>query len=82
MLILKSFCMLELLAHIICEEFVNAMSLYWQEKVLEVIGGRLPRTKMANWIIYTAKHRFRPIFEDKHWKLLKLPVIPADETVV
>ena len=37
---------------------------------------------MANWIIYAAKNRFRPVYEKMRRDLLTLPVIHADETVV
>ena len=52
LLIPKSFCTPELLAHIIYEKYANAMPLYRQEKALEAIGVNLPRITMANWIIY------------------------------
>ena len=82
LLIPKSFCTPELLAHIICDKYVNAMPLYRQEKALEAIGVHLSRTTMANWILYAAKSRFRPIYEEMRRELLSLPVIHADETVV
>ena len=82
LLIQKSFCTPELLAHIIYEKYANAMPLYRQEKALESIGVHLSRTTMANWIIYAAKQWFRPVYEEMHGQLLTLPVIHADETVV
>ena len=82
LLIPKSFCTPELLAHIIYEKYANAMPLYRQEKALEAIGVHLSRTTMSNWIIYAAKRWFRPVYEDIRQQLLTLPVIHADETVV
>ena len=82
LLIPKSFCTPELLAHIIYEKYANAMPLYRQEKALEAIGVNLPRITMANWIIYAAKRWFRPVYEEMHRELLTLPLIHADETVV
>ena len=82
LLIPKSFCTPELLAHIIYEKYANAMPLYRQEKALEMIGVHLSRTTMANWIICAAKQWFQPVYEAMHRELLTLPVIHADETVV
>jgi hypothetical protein len=82
LLIPKSFCTPELLAHIIYEKYVTATPLYRQEKVLEAIGVHLSRTTMANWIIYAAKRWLSPVYEEMHRQLLTLPVIHADETVV
>lgn len=82
LLIPKSFCTPELLAHIIYEKYVNAMPLYRQEKALEMIGVHLSRTTMANWIIYAAKKWFQPVYEEMHRSLLTQPVLNADETVV
>ena len=82
LLIPKSFCTPELLAHIIYEKYVNAMPLYRQEKALEAIGVHLSRTTMANWIIYAARQWFKPVYEQMHRELLQQTVIHADETVV
>jgi transposase len=78
----KSFCSPELLAHIICEKYVNAMPLYRQEKDFKAKKIPLSRTTMANWIIYAARTWFEPVYTRMKKELLSSHVIHADETVV
>ena len=81
-LIPHSFCSAELLAHIIYEKYINAVPLYRQEKSFKNIGADISRTTMANWIIYTALEKAKPIYSAMKRELLKGDVIHADETPV
>ena len=53
MLIPRSFCSPELLAHIIYSKYNNAMPLYRIEQDMKDHGVMLSRTTMANWILYS-----------------------------
>jgi hypothetical protein len=81
-LIPHSFCSPELLAHILYEKYCEAVPLYRQEQDFASKGVKLSRTTMANWVIYAAENRFRPIWERMRTELLAGGVIHADETVV
>lgn len=70
-LIPHSFCSAELLAHIIYEKYINAVPLYRQEKSFKNIGADISRTTMANWIIYTALEKAKPIYSAMKRELLK-----------
>lgn len=82
LLIPRSFCSPELLAHIIYEKYCNAMPLYRQEQDLRAHGVELSRTTMANWIIRIAEEKAKPVFDAMKAELLAGSVIHADETTV
>ena len=82
LLIPRSFCSPELLAHIIYEKYCNAMPLYRQEQDLRARGVELSRTTMANWIIRIAEEKAKPVFDAMKAELLAGSVIHADETTV
>ena len=77
-----SFCTPELLSHIMYEKYCNAVPLYRLEKDFAAKGAVISRATMANWIIYEAEQRLRPVWERMRSELLKSHVIHADETVV
>ena len=57
MLIPRSFCSPELLAHIVYSKYNNAMPLYRIEQDMKDHGVMLSRTTMANWIIRIAEKK-------------------------
>ncbi len=81
-LISGSFCSPELLAHILYSKYVQAVPLYRQEKDYAACGAKLSRQTMSNWVIWVAVNKAKPVFDIMKEKLLALPVIHADETVV
>ena len=82
MLIPRSFCSPELLAHIIYSKYINGMPLYRIEQDMKDHGAMLSRTTMANWIIKIAEEKAKPIYEQMKAELLSGRIIHADETVV
>ena len=78
LLIPRSFCSPELLAHIIYEKYCNSMPLYRQEQDLKAHGVELSRTTMANWIIRIAEEKAKPVYEMMKAELLAGSVIHAD----
>lgn len=42
------------------------MPLYRQEKDWKEYGAAVSRTTLANWIIYSAEHYFRPLYDYFH----------------
>lgn len=82
LLIPRSFCSPELLAHIIYEKYCNAMPLYRQEQDFRAHGVELSRTTMANWSIRIAEEKAKPVFDAMKAELLAGSVIHADETTV
>ena len=82
MLIPRSFCSPELLAHIIYSKYNNAMPLYRIEQDMKDHGVMLSRTTMANWIIKIAEEKAKPVYELMKAELLSGRIIHADETVV
>ena len=82
MLIPRSFCSPELLAHIVYSKYNNAMPLYRIEQDMKDHGVMLSRTTMANWIIRIAEEKAKPVYEMMKAELLSGRIIHADETVV
>ena len=82
MLIPRSFCSPELLAHVIYSKYINGMPLYRIEQDMKDHGVMLSRTTMANWIIKIAEEKAKPIYELMKAELLSGRIIHADETVV
>ena len=58
------------------------MPLYRQEKDWKEYGAAVSRTTLANWIIYSAEHYFRPLYDYFHRQLLQRKFLMADETRV
>ena len=53
------------------EKAVIIKSLYRQEKDCKEYGSVISRTALANWIIYSAEHYFRPLYDYFHRQLLQ-----------
>ena len=47
----------------IYQKYANGMPLYRQEKDWKEYGAAVSRTTLANWIIYSAGHYFRPLYD-------------------
>ena len=82
MLIPRSFCSPELLAHIIYEKYINGMPLYRIEQDFKAHGVTISRTTMANWIIRIAGEKAKQVYERMKADLLSHHIIHIDETVV
>ena len=66
----------------IYQKYANGMPLYRQEKDWKEYGAAVSRTTLANWIIYSAEHYFRPLYDYFHRQLLQRKFLMADETRV
>ena len=66
----------------IYQKYANGMPLYRQEKDWKEYGAAVSRTTLANWIIYSAGHYFRPLYDYFHRQLLLREFLMADETRV
>ena len=66
----------------IYQKYANGMPLYRQEKDWKEYGAAVSRTTLANWIIYSAEHYFRPLYDYFHRQLLLREFLMADETRV
>ena len=66
----------------IYQKYANSMPLYRQEKDWKEYGAAISRTTLANWIIYSAEHYFRPLYDYFHRQLLQRGFLMADETRV
>ena len=66
----------------IYQKYANGMPLYRQEKDWKEYGAAISRTTLANWIIYSAEHYFRPLYDYFHRQLLQREFLMADETRV
>ena len=66
----------------IYQKYANGMPLYRQEKDWKEYGAAASRTTLANWIIYSAEHYFRPLYDYFHRQLLLREFLMADETRV
>ena len=64
------------------QKYANGMPLYRQEKDWKEYGAAVSRTTLANWIIYSAGHYFRPLYDYFHRQLLLREFLMADETRV
>ncbi len=71
-----------LLAFIMEKKYNQALPLYRQEKSFIDFGIDISRQNMANWIISGAETWLKPLYDRLHEKLLKEPIIHADETVL
>lgn len=64
------------------QKFVNALPLYRQEKEWQMLGVKLSRATMANWLMIAARDWLSPILELLHEKLLKESHLHIDETTL
>lgn len=69
-------------AHIMYEKFVNALPLYRQEKDWALLGVKLSRATMSNWIIVAARNWLKPLTNLMHTRLVNETYLHADETPV
>ena len=69
-------------AWVMYQKYANGLPLYRQEKDWKQIGMDLSRATMANWVIYCAKHYFKPVYNYCHRQLLEREFLMADETRV
>lgn len=64
------------------QKFVNAMPLYRQEKEWQLMGIKLGRATMSNWLIASTRDWLLPIINLMHSKLLTQSHLHVDETVL
>lgn len=81
-LIPGSYVSSSLAAHVMYGKYVNALPLYRQEKDLELLGVKISRTTMANWMITCSQEYLQVMYNYFHRQLLKRRFFMADETPV
>ena len=69
-------------AWVMYQKYANGLPLYRQEKDWKMYGIELSRATMANWVIYSASHYLKPLYDYFHRMLLKREFLMADETRV
>lgn len=70
------------MAHIMCQKYVNSQPLYRQEQEFVRHGFPLSRQTMANWMIYGAKQWLLPVVAEMKRHLLRQGALHADETTL
>jgi transposase len=80
--ILHSMASPSTIAWVMHQKFVNAIPLYRQEKEWQMLGIRLSRATMANWMLISARDWLTPLVSLLHRKMLKEQYLHADETTV
>lgn len=81
-LIAGSYVSSSLAAHVMYGKYVDALPLYRQEKDFELLGVKISRTTMANWIITCSRDYLQNMYDYFHRELLKRQFFMADETPV
>ena len=81
-LIPGSYVSASLAAHVMYGKYVDALPLYRQEKDLELLGVKISRATMANWIIICSREYLQVMYDYFHRQLLKRRFFMADETPV
>ena len=66
-------------AYIMTQKFAYAMPYYRMESEWLQEGVKLPRARMAYWVIYCAKNYLRPIYQRLREHLVKREVLHGDE---
>lgn len=66
-------------AYIMTQKFAYAMPYYRMEAAWLQEGVKLPRARMAYWVIYCAKNYLRPVYQRLHEYLVKRDVLHGDE---
>lgn len=64
------------------QKFVNAMPLYRQEKEWQMVGVKLSRATMSNWLMVATRDWLMPILDLMHQRLLEHTHLHADETPI
>ena len=77
-----SFATPEAAAHLMVQKFVMGSPLYRQEQELKRQGISLSRQTMSNWLLWSAEHLLKPVYDQLHEELLKREVLHADETTL
>jgi transposase len=71
-----------ILAHVLCQKYVDSLPLYRQEQMFARLGYTLSRQTMANWMMYGAEQWLTPLFEAMKAYLLRQEALHADETTL
>ncbi len=71
-----------IMAHVMCQKYLEGLPLYRQEQQFSRFGYSLSRQTMANWMIYGAEHWLLPLVEAMKEYLLRQEVLHADETTL
>jgi len=71
-----------ILAHVMCQKYVDSLPLHRQEQQFARLGYTLSRQTMANWMIYGAEQWLMPVVAAMKAYLLKQDVLHADETTL
>ena len=69
-------------AYLMTQKYVMGTPLYRMELDFSRNGYSLSRQTMSNWMIHCSEKWLTPIYEELHHRLLKEPVIHADETTL
>ncbi len=77
-----SFATPEAAAHIMTQKFTMGSPLYRQEQELKRQGIPLSRQTMSHWLVWSAEHLLKPVYDLLHQELLKRDVLHADETTL
>jgi transposase len=77
----KSMASNELVAHTIVLKYRHALPLYRQEQYFKMMGARLSRQTLSNWVISAAKE-LDVVYQLMIQELLKRDYVQADETPV
>ncbi|MCT4612425.1 MAG: IS66 family transposase [Clostridia bacterium] len=80
-LLYKSMASNDLLSHVINLKYQYAMPLYRQESYFKMMGAKLSRQTLSNWII-NSTNELMPIYELMKEELVKRDYIQADETTL
>lgn len=70
------------ISYVINRKYVEGVPLYCQEQQLNHYGLEINRQNLANWIIYSAEHYLKYLYERMKSRLLAEGVLHADETVL
>lgn len=68
------------LAHVMCQKYVESLPLNRQEQQFARLGYALSRQTMVNWMIYGAETWLTPLYQAMKVYLLRQDVLHADET--
>lgn len=77
-----SFAAPEAVAYLMTQKFAMGSPLYRIEQELKRQGIPLSRQTMSNWLLWSAEHLLRPVYDQLHKELLKRDVLHADETTL
>lgn len=71
-----------MLAHVMCQKYVESLPLYRQEQAFTRLGYALSRQTMANWMMMGAEKWLTPLYAAIKDYLLQQDVLYADETTL